>query len=233
MPSFGCYSPFPLRFGGATPPLKHRVDSILAQLGTAYTKDTTGLVWLRAMAMGRAFWDVWETSQRLANQNNPPKMTDFLGRWEKILALPVSPSDSLATRRARVGVARARSGYATGGTIYATCLAYLGSSIFISIAVTSSGSANVWTPSGWPMGSHPSGPSDPDWFSGVSHIDVLTMQPAAMDDATWRATAFSVVPALDAILPSWVTFDIIKDGPSGNGFFLDDPHNLDFERFST
>jgi len=231
MPTFGSYSPFPLRFGGGRPPLEHRVKSILAQLGTAYTKDATGLVWIRAMALGRVIWELWESNKRLANQWDPVRMTDFLGRWEKILALPVSPTDSLATRRARVGLTMARAGYADRSTLYATCLAYLGSSVFLSIVTTSSADANVWTPSGWPMGQHGSPGTIPDWLSTVSHIDVLTTQPSGMSDAEYYSTRASVKPALDAILPAWATFDIVRDGPHGAGFYLDEQANLDNQRF--
>lgn len=233
MPSFGCYGGvWPIRFGGGTPALKTRHEGILAQLGTAYSKtDSPGLVWLRAMAMARAFQDVWETNRRMALQWDPERVTDFLGRWEKICSLPVSPNDSLSVRRARLAIARARAGYADASTIYTTCLAYLGASVFVSVVTTSSASADVYTPSGWPMGNHPTVLGDTDWSSGVSHIAIMTQQPSAMDDGTYYTTRASVIPALDAILPSWVTFDVLRDGAGGAIFRLDDSHNLDNERF--
>jgi hypothetical protein len=232
VPSFGAFSPFPFRFGGGKPPLEHRVNSVLAQLGTTYTKDTTGIVWLRAMAWARVFWDVWETNQRLANQWDPRRMTDFLGRWEKILALPVGPDDSLSVRRARVGVAKARAGYANAAAIFSTSLAYLGASVFVGIITSSSSTAVVWTPSGWPMGSHPVLPTDPDWYSTVAYVAVKVQKPSTMDDGEFYTKVGSVLPALDAILPSWVTFDWYREDISGaSGFFLDDTHNLDDEAF--
>jgi hypothetical protein len=235
MPSWGGFAGvFPIRFGGAVPPLRHRFNAVIGQLGSFYNTNpqAQGLVWLRAMALARALNDVWESNKRLSYQWDPLRMTDFLGRWEAIFSLPVSPSDSMPVRRARVAIAMGRSGYARNSDIYSVCLAYLGPSVFIGISTQSSATALVYTPTGWPVGTNePLGSvSPPDWYSTISHIDILTQTPASMNEADWRQLVGSVKPELDAILPSWVTFDIIRDGPNGNGFFCDDPHNLDFER---
>jgi hypothetical protein len=233
MPSFGGFGGvFPLRFGGAKPPLQHRLNAVLAQLGSLYSNDTTGLVWLRAMALARVLNDAWESNRRLSYQWDPLRMTDFLGRWEAIFTLPVSPSDSLSTRRARVALRMSLAGYIRAGDLYTMCLSYLGSSVFIGIANQSSSSANVWTPAGWPMGSHPVAATDPDWYSSVAHVVILTQTPAAMAESDWRTLISTLKPALDLALPAWVTFDIIRDGAGGAIFKLDDAHNLDFERLS-
>ena len=232
MPSFGGLTPFPVRFGGGKPALETHVKSMLAQLGTALdTTDTNGLVYVRAQAYARVVWALWEQNQRLANQWDPSRMTDFLGRWENILRLPVSPSDSLSVRRARVAVSFSRVGEGNWNAVYSACKAYLGST-FVGIITTPSGSANIYTPTGWPMGTNePAGSATPpDWYSTVAHIDIATTQPSTMGDDEFYATRASVIPALDAILPAWVTFSIIRDGAHGAGFFLDEAHNLDNER---
>lgn len=232
MPANGGLSPGFERGGGGRPPLQSIVDSISAQLGTAYnTDDHTGIVYIRVQALARCIWAAWEQNQRLANQWDPLRMTDFLSRWEKIFAVPPSPGDTLTARRARVGVAMARVGEANGRAVYDVCKAFLGT-CFVSIVTTPSTTANVWTPTGWPMGTHPSGATDPTWYSSVAHIDVMATQPATMPDDEYYRTVASVKPALDIILPSWVTFDVLRDGAGGLGFFLDDPHNLDNERFA-
>lgn len=233
MPTFGGLAPFPRRYGGGTPGIKTIADSLSAQLGTAYnTTDTTGIVYIRIQALARVIWAAWCQNQRLANQWDPVRMTDFLPRWEKIYGLAPNPGDSLSVRRARVGVAMARVGYGTARAVFDACTAFLGP-CFVGVVTNSSAGANVWTPAGWPMGAHPATASQPDWYSSVAHIVVLTTQPATMPDDEFYATIGSVKPVLDGILPSWVTFDVLKDGPGGAaaGFILDDPHNLDLERF--
>jgi len=239
--TFGGYAPFPRRFGGRATRVKTITASLQTQLGKKYdTTDTTGLVFIRLNAMAREIAAAWGQNQRLANQWDAKRMTDFLPRWEKILGLYASPGDSPTARRARVGVQLALVGESTSQVIHDTCVAYLGP-VFVSVVTTPSTSANVWTPTGWPMGQHPITITLPggrtvfypgDWYSTVAHIDILTVQPATMGDAEYYSTRASVKSALDSILPSWVTFDIVRDGPHGIGFYLDEPHNLDNERFS-
>lgn len=233
MPQYGGMSPAPSRYGGGRSSLKAIIDSLSAQLGTAYnTDDTTGIVYIRIQALARCIWAAWEQNQRLANQWDPLRMTDFLSRWEKIFAVPPSPGDQPTTRRARVGVAMARVGESNGRAVFDVCKAFLGP-CFLSIVTNGSAGANVWTPAGWPMGTNPTTSAQPDWYSTVAHVVVLCTQPATMPDDEYYRTVASVKPALDIILPSWVTFDVLKDGPFGAaaGFILDDPHNLDNERF--
>lgn len=235
-------SPFPRRYGGGKPALKTIVDSLGAQLGTAYdttstTTNTSGeppLVYIRMQAVGRALWAAWEQNQRMAYQWDAQRMTDFLPRWEKIFGLYPLSTDSLATRRARVGIAMARVGAAAGGDVYAVCLAYLGP-LLVSIVTSSSGASGtvVWTPKGWPVGTNQAKPTDPDWYSTVSYIAIKVQQPSTMLSDEFYATCASVMVALDAILPAWVTFTWIRqDIHPGAGFYLDEL-NLDNEAFDT
>jgi len=151
MAGYGGYNPFPRRFGGRSGRVKTIVASLQAQLAPAQdVTDTAGLAFLRILATARALAAAWGQNQRLANQRDPLRVTDFLERWEKILALPVSPGDSLTTRRARVAVARARVGEAIVQVVRDTCVAYLGASVFVDVVVTDPSVANVWTPIGWP-----------------------------------------------------------------------------------
>lgn len=242
MPQFGGYSPFPRRFGGGRPTLQSIVESILSQLGTAYdTTDKTAinglppLVFIRAQAIGRCIWGAWEQNQRLGNQWDANRMTDFLPRWEKIYGLYPRSTDSVWTRMLRVGVAMARTGHAAGGDIYAVCLAYLGPSVLVKVVTnSSSGSIVVWTPAGWPMGSHPARPSDPDWYSTLAAISIQVQQPATMADDEFYATVASVIPPLDSILPAWVSMSWFRQDIHGSaGFYLDEGKNLDNEAFDT
>lgn len=230
--TFGGGRPFPRRWGGAPSLTQTITKSLQAQLAPKYAvHDTTGLVFIRLNAMARVLAGAWAQNERLANQWDPSRMTDFLPRWERIFGLVPAPTDSLTLRRARVGARMALAGFGVFSAVYVLCQALLGS-VFVSIVHTPSSSAQVWTPTGWPMGNHPVAPGDPDFSSSVAHILILTQQPATMGDAEYYATRASVLPELDTILPAWVTVDVGRDGPSGAGFILDDPHNLDNERFT-
>jgi len=227
MPAFGGMTPFPLRCGGGVPSLQRIIESLASQLGTAYdTEDTDGVVYLELMAEARCIQAMWSQNARMANQWQARRMTDFLPRWEKIYGLPVFPSDSLVDRRARVGVAQARVGRADGPAVYDVCTTTLGDA-FVEIVHTDSSGAVVWTPTGWPMGSHGS----INWYSSVAHIAVKVMQPTSMDDAEFYDRTGALMVALDGILPAWVTFDWFRVSSLGDGFFLDDEHNLDNEAF--
>lgn len=231
MSTFGGYNPFPRRFGGAPSRTQTIVKSLQQQLAPKYdTANTSGIVDIRLQALARCIAGAWAQNERLANQWDPSRMTDFLQRWERILGLTPSPTDSLTVRRARVGARIALAGYGTFAAVYTLCSMMLGS-VFVGIVHTDAAHARAWTPAGWPMGLHPSLPTDPSWYSTIAHIVILTQQPSTMSDSEYYATRASVAPELDAILPAWVTFDIAKDGPHGAGFFLDEAHDLDGERF--
>ncbi len=102
MPSFGGYCPFPLRFGGAAPRVETVTNGLLAGRGTAYDTSTSSPIWVEDTAVGRALSSVWDYSELLGNQFNPARMSIMLPRWEKILAIPVDPTATLAERRATV-----------------------------------------------------------------------------------------------------------------------------------
>jgi len=70
------------------------------------------------------------------------------------------------------------------------------------------------------------------WYSTIAHIVVLVQEPATYDDATFYATVGQIGQWLDDLLPAWVTWSWARDGSTAGAFILDDPHNLDNERFA-
>ena len=209
------------------------LNSINAQFGTAYDTTPTSTVWARNMALARCIDAVWSASQRFANQYDPTRMTDFLPRWEAILGLYPSATDSDRVRRQRVATSIARIGTTTTYQyLVDTLKALLGTGVFLSVVHTPSASAVVVTPTGWPMGSH----ADPNrtWYSTVAYAAIQVQQPAGMDDGTFYQAASSIYPVLDAILPAWVTYSWFRNASTGvQNFILDDPHNLDNEAFGS
>ncbi len=226
MPTFGGMSPFPLRYGGGVPALQRIIESLASQLGTAYdSENVNGIIYIELMAEARCIAAVWSQNQRLANQWQAARMTDFLPRWEKIYRLPVFASDSLTTRRARVAVAQARVGEADGPAIRDICMTIMGDA-FVSLVHTDSSGAVVWTPATWPFGLHGAF----TWYSTVAHVSVKVAQPASMSDADFYDRAGALMVALDGVLPAWITFDWYREGGFGAGFYLDEL-NLDNEAF--
>ena len=160
MPATGGLTPGFERGGGGTPSLQRIVESLGSQLGTAYDiTTTTGNVYLQLMAFGRALWGAWQDNERLANQWQSTRMGDLLPRWEAIYAVVPLPTDTLPIRQARIAILQARAGYANLQTLNDTLTTLLGA-VYVATTNGNSATANVYTPSGWPMGlyrdpSHP------------------------------------------------------------------------------
>lgn len=208
MPTNGGLSPGFERYGGGTPALKKIVDGIGAQRGTAYDTTQPSNVYIENLAIARVIAECWSNNQRMANQWDSARMTEFIPRWERILALSPRDSDSDIDRRARIGrsiVRIAQSGIYQ--TVYDQLLSLLGSSAFNGIVHTASGAAVVYTPnSGWDVGSQdPSGVLS--FYSNVAHILIRVTQPAGMADGVFYETVAQMNPVLDNLLPAWVTWD--------------------------
>ena len=228
---FGGWHPGFERSGDPSPDLQRIFESLAAARGTAYDTTTlTGRVAIELQAYARAINECWQNNQRMANQWIAMKMTDFLPRWETIYGIVPLSTDTLIDRRRRIAVIQLRSGSANMQAVNDALVTLLGS-IFVGITITSSATANVWTPSTWPFGNHDA-TGAVDWYSTVGYLAIKVAQPAGMLDSDFYATMGTIVPLLDAILPAWVTFDWYRTSPTlGAGFYLDDTYNLDNEAF--
>lgn len=228
------------RYGGGKPALEVLTNSIGAQRGTAYDNTQPSNVYIENLAIARTLMECWSNNQRMANQFDPFRMTDFIPRWEKILGLYPNEGDTGNQRRARIVKAFARvTQIGIYQTVYDQLLATLGSNVFVQIVTTSSAQAVVYTPAGWTVGLHdPSGLVN--FYSTIAHILVEVVQPAGMLDGDFYQLVGKVNPLLDNLLPAWVTFDWYrKVHAGGTGFYLDgDPTttgtlvNLDNEAFN-
>ena len=231
MPATGGLTPGFERGGGGTPSLQRIVESLGSQLGTAYDiTTTTGNVYLQLMAFGRALWGAWQDNERLANQWQSTRMGDLLPRWEAIYAVVPLPTDTLPIRQARIAILQARAGYANLQTLNDTLTTLLGA-VYVATTNGNSATANVYTPSGWPMGAFDA-TGKVDWYSTVAFIAIQVTRPANWTDGDFYAAVASIVPILDGILPAWVTADWFRADIHGSlGFFLDEGGNLDNEAF--
>lgn len=100
------------RYGGAVPRVQVILDALNEQLGSAYDVSKDSPVYIRNLAIARMLASVWDSNERLGNQFDPLRMTDFLPRWERIFGIVPSPTATeperrrvIAARFARIGVA--------------------------------------------------------------------------------------------------------------------------------
>lgn len=240
MPIHGGLTPGFERYGGTRghgPIVKRMVTSFAAQLGTAYDVTSTSNVYGMALAYARAIAEMWSNNNRMANQWDPLRMSDFIGRWEAILGLYPLASDTPTDRRARIATALQRIGSTpTLQQVSDTVQTLVGSTVFVGLIHTSSSTGpSYYTGSSF---TNPYGSSIVDWWSNVLHIAVRVQQPAGMSNADFKNAVGKMAPYLDSVLPGWCTWSTCQfltiSLPSGTpvaGFYLDDPVNLNAEPF--
>lgn len=233
---FGAFHPYPRRFGGGKTHLEIRQEGLTVQRGTAYSNDPTSIVWLANHAIARALvFDGWDVNGRLALQWDPDRMTDMLPRWEKIFRIIPAPTATLVDRHAVIKARFRRFLDATGlNTRITNALSVALGPFFVAVEYLSLTVANVHDDSGTfgtPLTGAP-------WTSTVAHILVRLTKPAGYSEGEFYAAAGLVTPLIDPIMPAWCTLDwyrapvvyapvVVIGGPSGGGFYLDEPSNLD------
>lgn len=232
---YGSFHPYPRRFGGGKTHLEIRQEGLSAQRGTAYSKDPNSIVALANHAIARALvFDGWNTNDRLALQWDPGRMTDMLPRWEKIFGIVPPPNATPVDRRAVVKARFRRFLDATGlHTRLTNAISAALGPFFVGVEYISLAVASVHEDSGTfgtPLAGAP-------WTSTVAHILVRIQKPAGVSDGDFYAAAGMVVALADPIMPAWCTLDwyrapsvyapiAVTGGPSGGGFYLDEPSNL-------
>ena len=110
--------------------------------------------------------------------------------------------------------------------------------IFVGFAFNDPLTAPAYVPGGVSI---PGGPTLSDgnllgaqlspYNSKVAHIAVLLQKPFGMTEEEFYEKAGYTYLALDGAVGFWNTYDWIRDGDQGAGFYLDEDHNLDNQRF--
>ncbi len=109
--SFGGFRPSPERTGGAKPIFQIVLESINAQMGTAYDTDSqTSPVFMRNLALARCICDVINAGEKMKNQFDPDRMSEFIPRWEAIMGIVSGPTDTQMARKRRIKARFARIG---------------------------------------------------------------------------------------------------------------------------
>ncbi len=223
MPAFGGFSTFPIRFGGGETRIKTIYDSLNESLGTGYDTSYASNVTAETMAEARAIAAVWSASRRMSLQWDPMRMSDFVGRWEKIFGVIPAPSDSMSARQAVLALKfRALAG-PIAGNVEDAASTLLGDA-YVGVEFTTPAQANQSWPSSTP-------PSATNFYSFVAHILVRVQQPSTMTFSQFITLMGKLTSMLDDLLPAWVSSDWGMFGANGlNGFYLDE-NNLDAQTF--
>lgn len=234
--SGGNFNPQALRFGASSGTnLEAILDELRQGMGTSFDVDRGSVTWVYLNALARVMNDVFEQNQRLANQWDPDRMTDFLERWEIILGIIPIPTDTLVERRRKVELKFQNFGQAATLQIVQDLLsAILTDDVFVQIIhnLSTNPETGVAIPGGAII---PGGATIPDgeWYSDVSYLPIKVTQPSYMDDLTFYQTVGQIFSFLDTLMPAWVTYDWFRQASDGsNTFILDDERNLDNELLS-
>lgn len=246
----GAFNSFPRKFGAEQGHVEELLLLALLEAdGTAMADDVGSFVWAEHLAEAHALAALHHLNQRMANQWDPVRMTEFVPRWERILNLFPLPTDTMVDRRKRIGAKQALFGQPPTQQVVQDLMSALLGPVFVQLVTSSSAEAVGWvgiTPANAAYGyagggvTVPGGVTLPDgsalgitWYSTIAHIVVLTTQPATYSDQSYRSTVALIAQFLDDLLPCWATWDWVLDGSMPGEFILDDPHNLDNERLGT
>lgn len=236
MPAFGGLTPFPLRFGGGVPLLQRIVESLNATHGDALDVDQTSIPYALNMSIARAIWAAWSGNLRMRNQFDPQRMTDMLGRWLTILQIPILPTDTDTRRRQLVAATFLRWARPPTQQAIADAASNILGPLFVSVQrITTATPPNAFVPASpsWGAGYWQVDSSGAiTWYSTISNFIVIVAKPASMTEGDFYQTIGQVRPVLDSYKPAWTTFSLVREGSVPGHFILDDPHNLDNERFA-
>lgn len=240
MAGLGGFNPAPFKFGEAASTDLEAIQNAFADTqGTSLARERGSVAWVENHATARVLYALYGLAYRLANVNDPARMTSTLPRWEKILNIVPSDSDTTLERRARV---EAKLSLLSAGTTIQVVEDYLTlvlGSMFVGLKFSDPTEATTYVPGG---GSVPGGgPTFLDgeligadmspYASSLGYVAVLIRRPANMTVELFYERAGRIYEEMDNLLGAWMDFDWVQDGPNGSGFYLDDENNLDNERF--
>lgn len=206
------------------------VESLAEAAGPALADDVDSYVYAEHVASARALAYLVGLAERLRNQSDPDRLTDFLSRWEKLVGVRPAPGDTDTDRRARVRAKVEIGGQPPTAQVVRDLCSILLGDVFGSVVHTSSADAVGYIPGGASV-SGGATLGDGPWYSTIAHVAIETLQPAGMSEADYYEATAELGQYLDDMLPAWTTWDAFLDGDNGAGFYLDEDRNLDNQRF--
>jgi len=79
------------------------LESLNSQMGTSYDADSqTSTVFIRNMALAKCINEIYNLAEKMKNQFDPDRMSEFIPRWEKIMGIVPAPSDTQPVRKRRI-----------------------------------------------------------------------------------------------------------------------------------
>lgn len=242
MAGYGGFHSYPRRYGGAQS--RHQVitEALVAGYGDGVAaSDTSSIQYAECYAEARAISIVWAQNERAANQMDPRRMTDMLGRWHTILGLPKVANASDADKRQAVLERFQRIAIAANRFHVTAFLQSKIPDVFVDVEYIPLAYARIITPSAsWPFGIQA---PNVTWSSTIASVLVRLQIPDGYTLGNLFDRIAKIAPWLDGVLPAWVKWTwyvgptigapvVIPGGPSAAGFYLDE-ENLDREIFDT
>lgn len=178
--------------------------------GSAYSKETTGLVHVENQALARAHAARWRDAERLSTNANPATAYEKSEEWRQTLAVRLRPNDTQETIRQRCGARFLAARGATRQTIDDAVSALLGPLFVRTWRLYGDDLATPPTNTYWPV-INP-GTSSYDlgggaWYSERSHLVVEVKQPSDVSSTEFLDKMDQLYELLDLRLPAWATFD--------------------------
>ena len=239
MAGLGGFNPAPFKFGEAASTDLEAIHNAFADTqGTSLARERGSVAWVENHATARVLYALYGLAYRLANVNDPARMTSTLPRWEKILNIVPSDSDTALERRARVEAKLSLLSAGTTKQVVEDYLSLVLGDMFVGLKFSDPMEATTYVPGG---GSVPSGPTFLDgeligdtmspYASSLGYVAILIRRPSNMTVELFYERAGRIYEDMDNLLGAWMDFDWVQDGPNGAGFYLDDENNLDNQRF--
>ena len=240
MAGLGGFNPAPFKFGQASSTELEAIQDALAESqGTAIVRERGSTAWVENHATARVLYALYNDARRLGNVNDPKRMTSTLPRWEKILQIFPSESDTLADRRARVEVKLSILSAGTTIQVVNDYLTLVLGDMFVKLEFSDPLTATTHVPGGGTVsGGGPTfldgdnaDPAISPYASSLGYVAILLQRPTNMTIELFYERAGRIYEEMDNLLGAWMDFDWVNDGPNGAGFYLDEERNLDNQRF--
>ena len=240
MAGLGGFNPAPFKFGEAASTDLEAIQNAFADTqGTSLARERGSVAWVENHATARVLYALYGLAYRLANVNDPARMTNTLPRWEKILNIAPLDSDTIVERRNRVTAKLSLLGKGTTLQVVEDYLTLVLGSMFVGLKFSDPTEATTYVPGG---GAVPGGgpafldgdladPRISPYASSLGYIAVLLQRPANMTVELFYERAGRIYEDMNNLLGAWMDFDWVNDGPNGAGFYLDEDRNLDNQRF--
>ena len=239
MSGLGGFNPAPFKFGEAASTDLEAIQNAFADTqGTSLARERGSVAWVENHATARVLYALYGLAYRLANVNDPARMTNTLPRWEKILNIAPLDSDTIVERRNRVTAKLSLLGKGTTLQVVEDYLTLVLGSMFVGLKFSDPTEATTYVPGG---GAVPGGgpafldgdladPRISPYASSLGYVAILLQRPKNMTVELFYERAGRIYEDMNNLLGAWMDFDWVNDGPNGAGFYLDEDYNLDNQR---